>query len=134
MKKGVEILLVAGTRIPLWITNQSLNVKIGRKTVNGRRVRSLKIKKGEASFMGGGAVDVKMPGSREFIVAFPPLKVLEIRDLKENLLERNNFLCKRCFTITGRVLESTPSKEKFGRADFDIICSECGNVWKLKGI
>ena len=98
MKKGVQILLEPGTRVPVWIRNQTLNVRLGRKRLNGRTVRSLKISEGEASFFPGGGVDVKMPGSGEFWGAFQPMKVLEIRDLGGNVIKRNQYLCTECAT------------------------------------
>lgn len=133
MKKGIEILLTAGTRIPLWISNQTLNIKVTGKTTKGRRVRSLQIKGGEAFFGPAGVVDIKMPGSGEFWVAFHPLKVLEINDLEGNLIKRNYCLCEKCFTNTGKIVEDSPS-EKYGRRDVVTQCTECGNTWELKGV
>ena len=87
MRNGIEVLFEPKTRVPLWVRNQTLNVQLGLGQLNGRRVRSLKIRKGEASFFPSGGVHVKMPGSGEFWVAFQPMKVLEIRDLKGNLIK-----------------------------------------------
>lgn len=133
MKKGVEIPLATGTRIPLWISNQSLNVKVIGKTIMGRHVRSLQIKEGEARFGVVGVVEVKMPGSGEFWVAFQPLKVLEIRDLEGNLIKRNYCLCEKCFTNTGKISKESPS-EKYGRVDVVMQCTECGNTWELTAV
>src|SRR3989344_9571332 len=132
MKKGVEILLVSGTRIPKWISNQTLNVKVARKVIQGKNVRSLQIKGGESGFGPGGMVDIKMPGSDEWWTAFDIPKVLEIIDLKGNLIKRNWCLCEKCFTNTGKATKESPSKEVYGRIDFTFQCTECGNVWEIK--
>ena len=130
---GVELLLEPGTRMPNWIKNQTLNVEIGSGNLNGRKVRSLKIRKGEALFFPGGGVDVKMPGSGEFRVAFQPMKVIEIRDLKGNLIKRNYHLCAECATRTGE-MESYRSSDAQSHVDASFKCTECGYKWELKRI
>ena len=70
MKNGVQLLLEPGPRVLNWVRNQTLNVKVGREQLNGRTVCSLKIRSGAASFFPSGGVEVKMPGSGEFWVAF----------------------------------------------------------------
>ncbi len=134
MKKGVQILLEPGTRVPVWIRNQTLNVRLGRKRLNGRTVRSLKISEGEASFFPGGGVDVKMPGSGEFWGAFQPMKVLEIRDLGGNVIKRNQYLCTECATLTGKMESHEPSTVVAGRVDAIFKCTRCGYQWELKMI
>lgn len=121
-RNGIKLLLEPRTRIRNWIRNQTLNIEVGRERLNGRNIRFLKIRKGEASFVPGGYVIVKMPGSGEFWVAFMPWKVLEIRDLRGNLIKRNHRLCIKCATLTG------------ARLDDEVFeCTQCGNQWKLEG-
>lgn len=133
MKKGVEILLRYDTPVPVWISNQDLNVSGSMKTFGEEQVYSLRIKNGEAGFIPGGRVEVKMPGSRRFYVAFKELQVFEIRDLEGKLLKRNYFLCEKCFTNTGKMSKESPS-ETYGRTDVVMQCTECGNTWEHKGI
>ena len=133
MRNGVEVLFEPRTRVPLWVRNQTLNVKLGPGQLNGRRVRSLKIRKGEVSFFPSGGVEVKMPGSDEFRVAFQPMKVLEIRDLKGNLLKRNHYLCTECATLTGKMDSHKPS-DVSGLVDANFKCARCGHQWELKRI
>src|SRR3989344_4209645 len=134
MKKGVQILLEPGTRVLDWIRNQTLNVELGRERLNGRTVRSLKIRKGEASFFPGGGVEVRMPGSAKFRVAFLPMKVLEIRDLGGNLIKRNHYLCTECGTLPGKMESYEPSTVVAGRVDAIFKCTQCGYRWELKMI
>jgi hypothetical protein len=133
MRIGIKLLVETGTRVPNWIRNQTLNVKVGRERLNGRTVRSLKIRKGEASFFPGGNVVVKMPGSDEFWGAFPPMKVLEIHDLKGALIKRNHYLCTKCATLTGKMENHKPSDVN-GLVDGLVKCTWCGYQWELKRI
>lgn len=133
MRNGIKLLLEPGTRVRDWIRYQTLNVEIGRERFNGRSVRYIKIRKGEASFFPGGGVEVKMPGSAEFRVAFRPRKVLEIRDLKGNLIKRNHYLCTECVTLTGKMGKYEPSTVA-GRVDANLKCTQCGHQWELKWI
>lgn len=133
MKNGVQLLLEPGTRVRNWVRNQTLNVKVGREQLNRRTVRSLKIRSGVASFFPSGGVEVKMPGSGEFWVAFQPMRVLEIRNLKGNLIKRNYYLCTECATLTGKMENHKPS-DVAGCVDADFKCTHCGHQWELKRI
>lgn len=125
---GVKLFLEPGTRIRNWIRNQSLNIEVARESLFGKRiVRTLTIRRGEAGFFPGGGVDVKMPGSEEFWIAFPPRKVLEIRDLKNNsIIERNRYLCTECTTLTGETL-TTGSGLELRVTGYK--CTTCGYEW-----
>ncbi len=131
---GVKLVLEPGTRVPRWIRYQELNVETGRERLNGRAVRFLKIRKGQASFFVQGTVIVKMPGSKKMHGAFQPMRVLEIRDLKGNyLIKRNHYLCTGCATLTGKKV-SHKSSERSGFVDVIFECSQCEHRWELKGI
>lgn len=133
---GVELLLEPRTRVPAWIRNQTLSVSVGSVSFQGRRIRSLKIRGGTVSFLPGGSVGVKMPGSHGVWVAFRPLKVLEIRDLKGTLIERNHDLCPKCGNLAGSMVSHTqPSTTKVaGLVDGTFECTQCGHRWELEGI
>jgi hypothetical protein len=131
MRNGIKLLLEPGTRVRDWVRFQTLNVEIGREQLNGRSVRFVKIRKGEASFFPGGGVEVKMPGSAEFRVAFQPRKVLEIRDLKGNLIQRNRYFCTECATLTGK-MESYEESIVAGRVDAKFRCGQCLHSWELR--
>lgn len=130
---GVQLRLEPGTRIPIWIRNQSTNVEATRERVNGRTVRLLTIKGSGASFLPGGVVAVKMPGAGEFCVGFQSLKVLEILDLQGNLIKRNHHLCTECFTNTGEMIDSRPAAHG-SRVDATFQCVQCGYQYELEGI
>ena len=134
MSAGVEILFELGTRVCDFIRRQDLNIKVSRQRFYNRQVRSLKIQGGEASFTPGGSVEVKMPGSSIFYVAFQPRKVLEIRDLKGKVLKRNHHLCPKCCRITGGMVDDKPNKKFHGRVDATFECTNCGNSWELQNI
>ena len=129
MGKGVQLFLEPGTRVPGWVRNQDLNVKIRRERLRGRTTRLLLIRKGEAQFCNGGGVVVKMPGSSKWWGVFVPMKVLEIRDLKGVLIKRNYHLCTECSTLTGRV-ESYKQVEG-GLLYQTFKCTDCGYEWEL---
>jgi len=133
MGNGIEVLFEPRTRVPLWVRSQTLDVELGPRELKGRRVRSLKISEGEALFLPGGAVGVKMPGSDEFWVAFEPMKVLEIRDLNGKLIKRNHYLCTECATLTGKI-ESCKSSEVAGHDDANFKCTQCKLQWELRRI
>jgi hypothetical protein len=132
MRNGIKLLLEPGTRIQNWIRYQTLNVEIGRKSLNGRNTRFIKIRKGKAAFLPDGSVEVKMPSSAEFRVAFQPREVLEIRDLKGNLIERNHYLCTKCATLTGEMESYEQSIVVTGRVDAKFKCAQCGHQWELR--
>ncbi len=134
MRNGIKLLLEPETRVRDWVRYQTLNVEIGRERFNGRSVRFVKICNGEAQFFPSGGVEVKMPGCAEFRVAFQPRKVLEIRDLKGNLIERNHYLCTECFTLTGKMENYEPSTIAAGRVDESFKCTKCGHHWELKTV
>ena len=132
MRKGIKLLLEPGTRVRNWIRYQTLNVEIGQEQLNRRNIRFVKIRKGEALFFTGGSVGVKMPGSAEFILAFQPLKVLEIRDLKDNLIKRNHYLCTECAALTGKTESYEQSTVVAGSVDAKFRCGQCLHSWELR--
>ena len=134
--KGAKIYLVSGTRILKWIRMQDLNVTIKKRKMGKGCIRILTIKGGEADFYGGGGVGVTMPGCSGFWVAFAPLKVLKITDLKGKIIESNYYFCDKCFTNTGKVIKSEKSKDTGVWDFFDktFECSFCGNQWERKRI
>ena len=120
---GVKLYLELGARIRVWIRNQSLNVTLTREPLGRRNVRVLSIRGGDAGFLPGGRVGVKMPGSGEFWIAFPPMKVLEIRNLKTNsVIERNFYLCIVCGTLSGKSVV-------VGGQVVGYECVTCNSVW-----
>jgi len=133
MKKGVLLYLEPGTRIRNWIRNQNLNVTVGRERVNGRLVRTLEIRGGNATFLPGGSVGIRMPGSDQLWVAFSSLKVLEIWDSRSgHLIKANHYLCPECYTLTGKVQSHKPSAAIAGREDAVFICHHCQHRWQKR--
>ena len=61
------------------------------------------------------------------------MKVLEVRDLKGNLIKRNYYLCTECATLTGKMENHKPS-DVAGHEDADFKCTHCGHQWELKRI
>lgn len=134
MEKGVEIILVSGTKVPWWIRSQLRPGETCEKKRRRKRyVRSLKIEKGDAFFAPGGTVEVKMPGSNKYRSAFEPLQVLEIRDSGGHILERNYFLCEKCFANTGRII-GTLLPNTNGKRDVMMQCTRCRRKWVLRDI
>ncbi|MDP2671871.1 MAG: hypothetical protein Q8P13_05475 [bacterium] len=123
-KEGVKLLLEPGTRIRNWIRVQDLNIEVCNEERNGRNLRVLVVREGEASFIPGGWVAIRMPGSSEFWTAFAPLKVLEIRNLNGPIHERNWHMCIKCSTLTGKALTQPVNEGKYG-------CTVCGYQWRF---
>lgn len=133
MKSGVKLLLEPRVRIPNWIRNQTLNVKVEvtRRYLRKRSTRVLAICGGEALFIPGGSVVVRMPGSDEYWVAFNPMTVLKILDFESRPIAQNYYLCTECATLTGKV-ENHRQSEMVGWADADFRCTRCSHQWKLR--
>ncbi len=124
---GVELLLVPGTRIPLWIRVQDKNVVIEPGALDGKPVKRLRILGGDADLVAGGQAIVIVPGSSGAYTAFghgPDSRVLEIRDLRGKLLKRNFRCCPKCIANTGEFVEETREKHV-------VICQDCGESWRI---
>lgn len=140
----VEILLEPGTRLPRWmfpfirgVPGRGIKPRmdIRRGELGGRRVRSLKIYGGDASFFVGGAVDILPPGHGNWVRAFEPMKVLSIRDSAKGTATNNHYLCTQCQRLTGKKTGAhRPSSQVAGREDTDFKCTKCGHEYELKAI
>ena len=144
-RKGTQLLLAPGTRIPCWIANQDLSVSValgenvsvalGEKDgVYRKHIKILSVRGGEAMFGADGVVWVKMPGSSKWRSGFAPRKVLKILDLSGKVLARNWFFCEKCVANSGEIVgEPRPRPEPASRCDATFACEtpECGNSWKL---
>lgn len=136
MHKGVRLFLVPGTRIPIWIRVQDKNVEVSNLELGpnkANKVRALSIRGGEASFIPGGQVVVRMPGSTKQIVSFNVDQILEIRDGRGNLIKRNRYCCKQCMRITGEV-KTSQAGTNTGCRNVTMACAPCGRNWTLENI
>lgn len=70
---------------------------------------------------------VEMLDSYVLREAFRPGKVLEIYDLQGHLIERNAYLCVKCFTLTGKTCRK-PRQINDGR-DATLKCGKCSHQW-----
>lgn len=125
--KGVRIVLEKGTRVPKWIRVQDERVSRGGAFQGDRTLPTLTIEGGEASFIPGGGVEVKMPGASKFWTAFPPRTVHEIHDLESGrIIKRNKLLCPQCGFILG-IQTGTPDTPQ-EPAPFG--CESCRHEWE----
>lgn len=132
IRKGVRIYLPPGTRLPRWVRNQDKNIEYERRRIGrGCYVYVLSIRGGEAHFMPGGDVYVKMPGSSEYW-GFSQ-KVLEIRDAGNRLVKRNYYCCKKCMRLTGAVKTSQVGTRP-GYRNVTMACEPCQRNWTLENI
>jgi len=131
MPNGVKLLLEHGAHVPWWIS-MNKNVTVRREDIAGKKIRCILIRGGKAEFIPGESVSiVHLPGYRDLNrVMFSPKKVLEIRDLHDNLIKRNHHCCPKCYAMTGEVQAVLPSKVH-GRQDATIRCSSCGSTWEV---
>ena len=132
---GIEILLEPKTSIPSWLRNLpgAQISRGGAKEHNFRKIRILKIPKGEAIFLPGGSVGILPPRFKNLRVAFGPKKVLEIHDSAGKLLKRNWYLCKSCFALTGMRIDYQPGSIS-GRQNSNFSCGNCDSGWYLENI
>jgi hypothetical protein len=126
--KGVIVHLQQGTYIPAWIKDHP-RVEVHSTTRNGTPIRSLSIRGGEAGFIPGGLVCVKMPRRRSWVVIFKPLAVLVIRNLHGQELVRNHYFCGFCYRNTGEVISRVPSNKDHGCDNVILQCSICGRQY-----
>jgi hypothetical protein len=143
---GVILMLQSGFRLPLWIRNQDLNVKVETATIGPlkRRVRLVTIEGGQAYFLPTSQTLVKMPGSSKGL----PLtrfrwdgssntnKVLEIMKLDGEILALNQDTCPVCYSTSHRTVDRflvTPQDQSTGvRYQVDLTCDECGHRWMIE--
>lgn len=132
----VRIILAYRARVPRWLKELSTRpsrVKIDRfpKYGEGRTYRAIEIDGGIADFFPGGVVDVKMPGSNEYIPAFGPMKVMLITYPGSGVVKHNHCFCKKCYALTGRKIGTVPG-DSHSRVHIDMKCEVCGNEWRIK--
>ncbi len=137
-RRTVEIILEPRTKIPDWIAYQDLNVEISkmqRPGAAGPKLMVLKIKHSDAHFYPGGIVAVVMPGSENSYIAFDRLRVLEIRygTGKSRTVKKNNYLCRRCFRLEGKMISYKPAKQVC-LIDAVFICKWCNFQYELQSI
>lgn len=131
--KGVQLLLDLKTNLPKWVNRKDLkkkNIKLEQE--KNQTVYVLEIKGFEANFDIGGSVFIKkMPGVRAFNFWLPSLAVLEIRDLRGNLLKKSRFLCEKCFQNSGEFAGYKTNRQQ-GLERPSFTCSLCGHQWETK--
>ena len=129
--KGVQLLLAKWVKFPEWIKRID-NKEVKSMKIKEKQVRILKIDGAEAKFDLGSSVSLKLPNTLRFITAFYPLAILEIRDLRGNLVQRCRFLCTECLQNSGELAGYKPSQQG-GIRDPIYQCSVCGHQWEIKG-
>jgi len=133
MQHGVILILTPLANIPHRLLRQDHNASLTSDRISRQPVRVLTLLSAEAHFIQGGEVEVKLKGEGSFKPAFLPRMVLEVRDLKHNVLERNHYLCKRCFTLTGIRLSHD---HMVGTKQFMEVfrCGRCQWEWQLTSL
>lgn len=126
MNKGVTLLLKKGSDIPRFI----LLFKKGKVTIGEdeicllsditMKVTTLTIEGGEAHFF-PGSIEVKMPGSNDFTVAFNTSngkeEVIQIQNVPGDT-KKNRYFCERCGEISGKFTNF-----------IQLQCGRCGYRW-----
>ena len=129
-KQGVAFLLAKGTRIPKWLCLRE-DTRMTEAKIQGRPVRILAIE-GFLAFFDLEEGVILMPPNYRAFQAFRLTDVLEIRDLTGRLIERNPYLCFRCFQNTGTI--DSEIERPGGRVDIFFRCSVCENKWKVPNL
>lgn len=132
---GVEILLERGTVIPSPIRRAIEYATSYNANFGPGRIRILRILRGEARFGHRGIVSIKMPESDRWTEAFNCHSVLQIRDFRGRVLERNWLLCEKCFTTRGECTGMRLDSEnpRLPVRLFQCTGPTCGNRWEIRG-
>ena len=133
IRKGIEIWLAHGAKIPQWVRNQDKNITVQTQFPNGNRTRKLRIRNGEGCFVPGGAFGLKMPGSSNFPAAFPPLMVLLFVNLATKEEIRNHYYCEKCVANTGEIIARSDGTIA-GMINSTFACTGCGHTWHFENI
>ncbi len=131
MKKGTEVVLTKGARVPQWLRFQDKFVEITNMLLNFAKVRSLKIWGGEAAFFPGGNVGIITPAMSEYVVAFLSKKVLVIRDLKGKIVYQNYYTCSSCMDTSGKVVDCKKEWSPIVSI-LKFECSRCKKEWEIE--
>lgn len=129
--KGVEIRLIPGARIPVFIRSQDENIEIESANIKGQNVRILRIRDGEAMFFARGSTIVRMPGSSRYLVGFDTGKVLAIVPLPKGETQPNWYLCPDCYRLTGRQIGEPGPTGVFGQYILGFECTLCHRAWTI---
>ena len=118
---GVRVLLTTKAEIPDWILN-SRAISLETEEIQGRNLPVVKINNGDAEFIGGGSVALRIGRQKGYRVGFEPNSVLEIQTLEGELIKRNHHMCVPCGANTGRMVSYSPSSEGVGLVDATFQC------------
>lgn len=88
---------------------------------------------GEACFLPGGSVGVKLTGWTQFVNMFDPGTVLWIDYMNTGNRVRNYDTCMSCYAITG-ILWYDTNGEIEGRRNIGRECRECGYKWHFENV
>lgn len=127
MRKGVKLVLMPDAPILEQVLNQSRYVTREGGTFNDVEMTLLAIRNGDAGFIPGGSVSVRIPRFRkgQYIVAFDPHQVIEIQDMMGNALRKNWDYCEMCKQMSGAIVGElvVPGRKPVH------TCTICGLRW-----
>ena len=131
---GVRILLSPGVNVDQWILT-SEGVSLNQDPNKDRGLPVLEVRKGDAGFIGGGSVDLRIGRQRVYRVGFQSDEVLEIQTSNGELMKRNHRMCVECGRNTGRMINYSISQEVTGTVDASFQCEQNpDHRWELKQI
>lgn len=127
MGKGIQIIVrPEAPIIPILLRYKKLAIE--PFTIHGEELRAISIKDGEEA----GLVWIKFPGIERYIKAFNPEDVFAVFALSEKeILQKNYYLCEKCWKLTGKIIKQVSSYKYSGRTDTSMECGECGNKWEV---
>lgn len=124
---GVIIVLPKGATVPPFIPVGNDGIAVSEGMFEGHAVTLLTIPGGDAEFIPGGQVAIRLRGKRNDIVAFQSDVVCVILDSTGITRERNRRLCPNCWDFT-RVL-MPDSGDSLGPGHLrtrEYLCTSCG--------
>lgn len=132
-KTGIELYIEPNSVFPNEVISKDALARRSRnKKLGKRKVPAIRFENADAAFAGGVVpwfLD-KRSGTK---VELPRGSVLEIRDLKGELIGRHPALCKECGTKTGRLCVAKAEEDPMYKSG-KIQCTSCGRIWIYRNI
>ncbi len=131
---GVRVLMVPDSQIGDYVLGLP-GVSLETTEVKDKSLTVVRIDKGDAGFVGGGSVVLRVGRQRVHRVGFSPDSVLEIQTLNGELIKRNHHMCVDCCANTGKMVDYSQSAEIVGTIDATFQCEQNPeHQWELKHI
>lgn len=132
-RSGVRILLAPESLICDYVLGLP-DISVETTEIGATRLNVVRFDKGDAGFIPGGSVALRVGRQRVYRVGFGPDSVLEIQTLDGKLIKRNYHMCVDCCANTGVIISHSQSQNMVTH-DAKFQCSQNPeHQWELKNI